>query len=1149
MLRKTALFLSILLLAGHAYAFDWVALTGNKPGELSISATTSVSGNTIVDVRLDGYYTEIVSTNSGNTLRLMLPGGVNETETGYPNMQHLAISLQIQDKGKTKLTILSSEYTEFENVLIAPSQGDPQFINPSNRNIFSSNELIYNSNEFYPNALARADAPYVWCDARGQAVQVYPFSYNPVAKTLRVYQSIRFEISNTNEPGKNELTRFGPDYGTLKGMRSAAGSHFANYTNSNRNLQVDEPGNMLIITQLSFIEVLQPFIEWKARTGIVCEVVDAAGIGNAAAIRQFVADYYYSKGLSYLLLAGDDSQVPSLQAENGASDNMYGYIAGDDHYPEVVVGRFPAETADQLETMVNRSINYEKNPSALAGYDNFLGIASELGPGDDGEADFEHIRKIGNTLLESDYRIFNEMYDGSHEGTDAAGNPTWSGVETAINDGLGAIMYIGHGTKNVWTTSGFSSSNVLGLENTEFQPFIWSAGCSNGDFVESTCFAEAWLRAESNGKPAGAVAVMMSTSTQSWYPPMEAQDEIALILSGKKASVTTRTFGGISMSACMKMNDKYGTGGYRVTDTWTIFGDPSIMVRTAPAQDILTHHAPVYGADTRVFVVKLPGSNALACITQHKKLLGGARAADDYATISISGQLTPDSITLTVTGYNRIPYTAVIAITRMPAAAIQVLPENNSHKVSVYTNLAWQTGTGMIPGYYEVFLAKGTNPDWSENGVVVNEKSFAPPQELAYNTTYTWKVISHNQYGQTESENFTFTTIAPPDEDFENQGFPRSNWTNNSHNQWYLDGNNSFEGQFSLRSGVIGNSDTSRLAYECFTPSCDYLGFRKMVSSQAGADKLQLLIDGLLAGEWSGQSGWSEEIYSIGAGNHLIEWIYYKDSNGSDGSDAAWIDNIYLPENAVPVVISEDFTTCSAAAIPLNAQVQSYSRIEWESAGEGTFSDTTALTSTYYPAAEELESGSLKLFLNVYSNPFCEPVSHEVNITLANLPVLPQVNDTTIYAGETIEIEIPDNGNSAYKLMPAGVSGNRFLINADELQTGANLLTIESVNEAGCSAEIVFTVTKPEGLRPSVSSGLSLYPNPARETISFSLEGSFNGNIQIQVFNISGQLVMQREPDAGFHNSLDLAGLNEGIYLIRVKYGDIVKSGRFIKTI
>jgi len=351
-----------------------------------------------------------------------------------------------------------------------------------------------------------------------------------------------------------------------------------------------------------------------------------------------------------------------------------------------------------------------------------------------------------------------------------------------------------------------------------------------------------------------------------------------------------------------------------------------------------------------------------------------------------------------------------------------------------------------------------------------------------------------------------------------------------------------------LRSGSIENNESSRLAYECYTITCDYLGFRKKVSSQNGSDKLQLIIDGIVTDEWAGENDWTEELFPIEPGTHLIEWIYIKDGEGFAGLDAAWLDNIYLPENEAPLALMDDFTTCPGGEIALNAQANGYASIEWTSTGSGIFSNQSALASLYYPSQEELSSGEVSLILNVYSNSFCEPLHHEVNITIADSPELPHVNDTVLYAGEVLYIEMPDNGNLAFKLLPTGVSGNHFVIYADDLQTGSNQLTLISENEIGCSDEVTFTITKPAGNRPGKDAQLMLFPNPARESVSFSLDESGTGNVSVQVFNIAGQLVLQQETSTDFVNSLDINNLNEGIYSIRLECENTVKTGRFIKT-
>ncbi|MBW6490716.1 MAG: T9SS type A sorting domain-containing protein [Lentimicrobium sp.] len=1146
-MKKLFTIIFLMVLSGLLYSQEWISITGESSSEPRVTIENLPSVGLSASISIEGFWKQEVSTPAGIMNRIVVVDGTAQTEAGFPDVQHLTVSLMIPETGNFSINVLRADYTDYSDIVVAPSKGDPQFSDLPGWGSLVYNKDLLTNNDFYPAAIAEAGQPYIWCDTRGMALQVYPFAYNPVSGILRVYHNIEINLQVDAEPGTNELVRYSGSYGRLSGLSTLKQSHFINYSESSRYQPVEEAGNMLIVAPENYRTTLQPFIDWKTRCGIVCEFADVSAFQSADQIRQFVSERYYSQGLAYLILAGDAAQVPTNQAENGASDNMYGYIAGDDHYPEVLVGRFSAENVNQLAIMVKRSIEYEMLGKGNNAYSNFLGIASEEGPGDDGELDFEHMRNIGKLLQTYNYSNFAEMYDGSQGEADAAGNPNSGMVEAAINNGQGAVMYIGHGSSGAWTTSAFSGDKVAALSNTETHPFIWAAGCSSGDFVTTTCLAERWLRAEKNGVPTGAVAVMMSTSRQSWYPPMEAQDEMALILARKKESVTTRTFGGISMSGCMRMNDKYGPGGFKVTDTWNIFGDPSVVVRTALPMEMQALHSSTLGTDAREFVVKLNVSEALACITYNGKLYGAGRVQDGTAIINLDEIPETGVMQLTITAYNYRPYTADIEITKMPSVAFNPEPVNYAGKISPYTLLRWKTKDGMEPAFFEILISE--NPDMSNpiSTMVSFTNEIRPQFPLAYATTCYWKVISYNEFGSSESRVFNFNTANPPDEDFESQGFPRSNWLNTDDSPWFIDGETSFEGNYSLRSGIIDDLGSSRLAYSCYSHSCDYISFRVKISSQTNADFLRLVINGNTVATYSGEFDWTEEKFPIDPGEHLIEWIYSKNESESHGMDAVWIDNIYLPGNLDPVVIIDDFETCQGYDVELSIQTTGSSRVEWLSEGSGIFDDYNSHFPVYIPSKEDKARGYVILFTDVFGNDFCDPVRYETTVTLLALPELPAINDTVLYAGEEIEIVLPIAVNADYKLHPCGNSGSVFTIKADELNEGENILTIACENEGGCFVETSFTVTVIKAIRPLAGKELLIYPNPAVDQISFATTIQDNGKISVKMFNISGQLVVQSDKDNAYGNPLDISGLPGGIYMVRIENGEEVQNGRFIK--
>ena len=120
-------------------------------------------------------------------------------------------------------------------------------------------------------------------------------------------------------------------------------------------------------------------------------IVNVSSIGSSSTgIGNYVDDYYHDNGLTYLLLVGDIAQMPSPNLSGSLSDPSYGFIDGNDSYAEILVGRFSGNNPSQIETQVERSIEYELDPQGGASwYDNALGVASHQGPGFGGMMDDE----------------------------------------------------------------------------------------------------------------------------------------------------------------------------------------------------------------------------------------------------------------------------------------------------------------------------------------------------------------------------------------------------------------------------------------------------------------------------------------------------------------------------------------------------------------------------------------------------------------------------------------------------------------------------------------------------------------------------------------------------------------------------------------
>ncbi len=641
-------------------AKSWVGFTSPEPVSSEINLLYSDTEISRFEIITSGFWKEIIRTTNGNPeIKISAVNSTPLLIKGAPDLEKLTASLAIPDLARMQVSVTGEEFTDFEGIYIIPSKGNlTRDINPDDIPYEYGSE--YETDAFLPGVITELRTPHIIRDVRGQVVVIYPFRYNPVRKILRVYTRLVIEVKVAGQDGENPMTVRREEGKTVRVFEGIYERNFINYPqykNASRYVPLEDDGNMLIISYGPFMADMQDFADWKNMSGIPTEIVNVSTIGSgSAAIKTYVANYYNTNGLTFLLLVGDAAQVPASSTGAGISDNDYGYIVGSDHYPDIFTGRFSAETNAHVQTQVQRTLDYEKEPDTILGsFERAMCIASNQGPGDDGEYDYQHQRNIRTDYMAYSYSYGAELYDGSQGGQDATGNPNSAMVASEVNTGTGIISYTGHGSTTSWGTTGFSNTGVNNLTNNNKLPFILSVACVNGNFVGYTCFAEAWLRATYNGQPSGAIATLMSTINQYWNPPMRGQDEMVDILAESYPSNIRRTFGGICMNGCMNMNDVYGTAGADMTDTWTLFGDPSLMVRTAEPASMTVSYVPVLTFTSGQLTVSCDQEGARVAISNDNDLLGTGFISGGSADISFTPISSEDTLVVTVTAFNHIP--------------------------------------------------------------------------------------------------------------------------------------------------------------------------------------------------------------------------------------------------------------------------------------------------------------------------------------------------------------------------------------------------------------------------------------------------------------------------------------------------------------
>ena len=659
-MKKLVLFLSVIFLVTNIVAQNWTPINSPVPISPSVKLLSSSELETTVEFGLGGFYRETVNTPQGPQCIITVPKMASMLEEGAPDLPLFAVPVLIGDLAEMEVYIKEAKYKDFTDIEVAPSKGNfSRQINPDDVPFRYGD--VYTQNRFFPDTQARLDQPYILRDFRGQNILVYPFAYNPISKTLRVYTQLTLTMRKTGDNGSNaKLSRKSSRVKMAPEAEAMYQHRFINYREraSKYNFIPDE-GEMLVICPEAYLEAMQPFVAWKNASGrptTMVSLTDAGG-NNIELIKSFILGHYNNpdENLCYVLLVGDFNDITPKAMNGGRSDIYLGQLEGNDNYPEVFVGRFSVESLADVQNQVAKVIYYERD---ITTNDDWLskgiGIGSTEGAGsghNGGESDYMHMEYIRDTLLHYTYSDVSRHYRGVGVGTNA------SMLSTDFNAGAGICNYCNHGTVTSWYVGSFSNSNVNALVNDYKWPFIWSTACLNGQF-NTTCFAEAWMRATNNttGAPTGAIGGMFSWISQPWQPPMTGQDEmVAVLCEWRSADQYHHTLAGASLNGNMKILDMHPSDDGNTHNTWILFGDPSLMLRTdRPSEYNLSIQPGTLFLGQTQLRLTADTDYALATLSFDGKVVCSTPVVNGEATLVFESPETVGTAQLVVNGFNKV---------------------------------------------------------------------------------------------------------------------------------------------------------------------------------------------------------------------------------------------------------------------------------------------------------------------------------------------------------------------------------------------------------------------------------------------------------------------------------------------------------------
>ena len=695
-MKKVLFSLVFVALSAMTFAQQWTGISKSSPTSPQVTLISSSEKQVVVDFSLGGFNLTEVSTPNGPQQIVSVPKMASMLEAGAPDLPQFPVPAIIGDRAEMEVSVLKSEFTDYQNVEIAPSKGNfSRQIDPES--VPYTYGEMYSQNAFYPAAQAHLETPYIIRDFRGQNIMVTPFSYNPVTKTLRVYHSLTLAMRKVSDNGVNQKVATKSIHKVSPEMKATYERRFINYKENDAKYNfLEDRGEMLIICADQFMTGMEEFIAWKNQSGRPTTMVSVseAGGNSDTQIKNYISSIYNDpeRNLVFVLFVGDYDHITPHAVGSERSDTWFGQLEGNDHYEEVMIGRFSVQTAAHLANQVNKVLYYERDmPEGLTWVNKGLGIgAIGAGSGHYGEDDYQHIDFIRDTLEHYTYEHVNELHGG--------GGASQSSISNAINAGVSIINYCNHGSETSWGVANYSNSNVNALVNDYMWPINWSVACLTGKFnyggANGECFAEAWMRASNNstGVPTGAIGGMFSWMSQPWIPPMYGQDEMVDILcEWRSADKYCHTLGAASVNGNMYVVDMSGNQGYDTHDTWILFGDPSLMVRTdnPVSMNVSCSPSTLMLGMTEMQITAENTAFGIATMMMNDEVICSGTIINGNCTLHFNPLNEVGTATLTVIGYNKV--TEIIPIEILPAEGPFITVNNstpNFAPVNVETNLS-----------------------------------------------------------------------------------------------------------------------------------------------------------------------------------------------------------------------------------------------------------------------------------------------------------------------------------------------------------------------------------------------------------------------------------------------------------------------------
>ncbi len=267
------------------------------------------------------------------------------------------------------------------------------------------------------------------------------------------------------------------------------------------------------------------------------------------------------------------------------------------------------------------------------------------------------------------------------------------------------------------------------------------------------------------------------------------------------------------------------------------------------------------------------------------------------ATTTIANGLVVNTNSLVV---NKATGNVGVGLTN-PIAKFQVVTTTEQFRIG-YDTSRYSSFTVGSDGGLTIFSTSATTT--ISTGLVVNTNSLVVNKDTGYvgvNTTSPTNdfTVSGNGYFALKREGFERSTIPP-------SGYTASGYNTT----WRTTSTNPYAGSVSLQTPIGADLTSSTLTVTSFFSVSTTISFWWRVSSEPTFDYFGFCIDKPTCNvtgavydlRISSTTSWAQVTSTVSSGLHTFKWQYGKDSSAAVGSDAGFLDEVYIGEGGKVVL-------------------------------------------------------------------------------------------------------------------------------------------------------------------------------------------------------------------------------------------------------